>query len=215
MIDAAGLAFAFTAGVLALFSPCALPLLPGYISYYLGSKAPLAKALQGGALCALGAISTFLAMGAIVSLLGSLASKYVPALGAVAGAVLAFMGVTMLLEIKTLSFPVPVEAPKEGGLKGLFVYGAAYGLASAGCAAPIFFSVVVYALASGGLLEGFLAFLAYALGMAIPLVFVTMLVAKAKGLVVKRAIKLIPLLQKIAGGLLVAAGAYLFYASFV
>lgn len=212
-MELANFAFAFTAGVFALFSPCALPLLPGYISYYLGSKAPLAKALRGGALCALGAVSTLLAMGAAISLLGGLASKYAPALGAVAGAVLTFMGATMLLEIKGLSFPVPVEAPKEGGLKGLFVYGAAYGLASVGCAAPIFFSVIFYALASGGLLEGFLAFLAYSLGMAIPLVFVTVLVAKAKVLVVRRALKLMPLLQKIAGGLLVAVGAYLVYVS--
>ncbi len=47
-VDTAGIAFAFTAGLLSLFSPCGYALIPGYISYYLGSDFSVVKAVTGG-----------------------------------------------------------------------------------------------------------------------------------------------------------------------
>lgn len=63
------LSFAFTAGI---FSPCSYPLLPGYISYYLGSKAPISKAISGSLMCALELIAVF----SIVRMLASTIRHY-------------------------------------------------------------------------------------------------------------------------------------------
>ena len=211
MFDFTGFVFAFTAGFLALFSPCAFPLLPGYVSYYLGARAPLARALKGGGVCALGVILVFVSIGVTVSYLGRLASRFIPAFEGIAGATLIFLGVAMLLGVKRLSFTVPVEASREEGFKGLFVYGVLYGLAGTGCSAPIFLSMVFYAMASGGLLEGVTVFTAYALGIALPLMAVTVLTAKAKRLLIEKMYRVMPMIQKIGGILLIIIGLYLIY----
>lgn len=213
MFDFTGFIFAFTAGFLALFSPCAFPLLPGYVSYYMGSKAPLARALQGGGVCALGVILVFTSMGVAVSYLGRLASRFIPLFGGIAGVALIFLGVAMLLGVKRLSFTVPVKASREEGFKGLFIYGVLYGLAGTGCSAPIFLSVVLYAMASGGLMEGAVVFTAYALGIGLPLMAVTVLTAKAKRLLMERVYRFMSITQKIGGALLIIIGLYLVYTS--
>jgi len=71
-----GLTFAFTAGVFSLFSPCGFPMLLGYISYYMGAKASLGKAITSGFVCVLGLLTVFSVIGIIVSLLGSFISRY-------------------------------------------------------------------------------------------------------------------------------------------
>ncbi|MCW4036673.1 MAG: cytochrome C biogenesis protein, partial [Candidatus Bathyarchaeota archaeon] len=58
-LDLPGLAFALTAGVLTVFSPCGYALLPGYVSYYLGSRLSLMRAVYGGVACTLGLVTVF------------------------------------------------------------------------------------------------------------------------------------------------------------
>ena len=62
-----GLVFAFTSGVISIFSPCSYALLPGYISYYLGSRFGIVKAITGGIACTLGLLTVFTAIGALIA----------------------------------------------------------------------------------------------------------------------------------------------------
>jgi cytochrome c-type biogenesis protein len=61
----------FDEGVIAFFSPCAFPMLPAYISYYLASKKEgIKNGLFGGLICAAGAIFILLLIGSIISFAG-------------------------------------------------------------------------------------------------------------------------------------------------
>ena len=72
------LAFAFSAGIFSIFSPCSFPLLPGYIAYMVGSKASGKKAVLVGGICTLGFLTVFTILGAVASSVGSIFIRYLP-----------------------------------------------------------------------------------------------------------------------------------------
>lgn len=208
-------AFVLAAGAFALLSPCSYPMLPGYISYYIGDKnfksgkTSLSKAVPNGVACMLGLISVFSVIGIFASALGNLISPYIPALELVAGLAMIFLGIGVLVRIK---FPaLPLKAPQRSGMVGIFLYGVIYGLATLGCSAPIFFSTLLYAATSGGILFGIVVLIVYALGMGIPLIITTIIVAKARQLMLKKISRMMPWIQKISGIILIVIGVYLTY----
>jgi len=214
-LDLSGLVLIFTAGALALLSPCGFPMLPGYISYYMGARASSEKAVSSGIVCTSGLLTVFSAIGIVVSMFGSLVSQYIPFLELVAGLVVIFMGISIIAEIRFPTFFSMSKPPKQRGLVGLFLYGAAYGLATLGCSAPIFFSIIFYAVAAGGLLYGMMTFSVYALGMGLPIILTTFLVAKAKKVMIERMVKMMPWFQRISGLILIMIGVYLIYFYYV
>lgn len=209
--DPSGLPLIFTAGALALLSPCGFPMLSGYISYYIGTNASLEKAVSGGIMCTLGLLVVFSAIGVAVSTLGSFVSRYIPFLELVAGLIVISMGLSMTIGIEFPTFFASLKAPKQRGRIGLFLYGVTYGLATLGCSGPIFISTLFYAVAAGGPLYGVITFAVYTIGMGLPIIVTTILIAKAKELMLKRIIKLMPLFQKISGTILITIGLYLIY----
>ncbi len=210
-MDISGSILVFAAGVFALFSPCAYPLLPGYILYYLGSDASLRRALLGGGTCFLGLISIFSIFGVISTVVGNLTYSSISLLVLVAGIMIIIMGLAMLVGAKFPTLFMPIRASGRKGLIGMFLYGIAYGLATFGCSAPIFFSIFLFSIVAGGILNGIITFLIYALGMGIPLILTTILVVKAKELIYKRVFKAMPYVQKIGGLILIIIGIYLLY----
>jgi len=212
--DLLSLAFAFTAGTFALFSPCSFPLLPGYISYYIGAKTSFGKAITGGVLCALGFLAVFSIIGIFTSLIGDFLSGYIPFLELIIGLIIISMG---FLNVFDINFPISFSFLKISGKKsflGLFLYGLLYGFAALSCSAPVFFAVIFYALGSGGFYNCLIIFVFYALGMGIPLILVTVLVAKAKDLILKRMVQGTRTLKKISGITLIIVGTYLAIISF-
>ncbi|MCS7140489.1 MAG: cytochrome c biogenesis CcdA family protein [Candidatus Nezhaarchaeota archaeon] len=208
-LDLLELVLVFTAGLLTLFSPCSFPLLPGYISYYLGSNAPLTRAYTVGLACALGIIAVFLAIGVAVSMLGDLASKHIPFLQAIAGVAIIIMGATMIAQIKLPTISVKSKAPRMRNLAGVFSYGVIYGLVASGCSAPIFLSIMLYAFASGGMLYGMIVFITYAMGVGLPIIAISILTAKAKEALLRRIVKRTLLLQLVGSLILITIGIYL------
>jgi len=213
-LDTAGIAFAFTAGLLSLFSPCGYALIPGYISYYLGSDFSVVRAVTGGLVCTLGLMSFYSVMGILASGLGVVLSGVIPMLSLVAGLLMIAMGAATLLHVNLPFIQVGASPSRKKGLVGLYLFGLVYGVAGVGCSAPVFISVFFYAL-SGGMLNGVLTFLVYGLGMGIPLIVTSVLVARAKDVMIGRISRATERLQRLSGFVLVAVGIYLIYYNFV
>lgn len=210
-LDPLSLLFVFTSGVFALFSPCGFPMLPGYVSYYIGTNASLGKAFPGGVACTLGLVTVFSIIGVIADALGSLITYYISLLELVAGLATIFLGLSMILKIRIPMFSIPVKAPKRRGLIGIYLYGVTYGMATLACSAPIFFSILSIAIAAGGLLNGILTFTVYAIGMGLPLIIITILLVNTKKMFLKRIMKMMPWIEKLSGIILVSIGVYLIY----
>jgi cytochrome c-type biogenesis protein len=205
---------AFMAGVYTLFSPCTYPMLPSYIIYYMNSKnskSSIKKALSGSALCTFSFILVFAIIGAITSILRNLILSYIPLLLLVAAFLIILMGIVSLKKVNFLSFNIPVTPSKHNGFSGFFIFGLAYGLAAVGCSAPIFFSVFLYAIFTGGVLNALVTFLVYALSMGITLTMLSVLLVKIRAMVLKKIIMAMPWLQKMGGTTLLIAGFYLIY----
>ncbi|WP_058991877.1 cytochrome c biogenesis protein CcdA [Haloarcula sp. CBA1127] len=166
------LAFAAGAGITTFFAPCAFPLLPGYIGYYMNESdrdvgmLPPATAAAGGALVAL----TLVAL--LVLALGQPLKNALPMLEPVIGLGLIAFGVVMLLN-REPELRVPLPA-RPASVTGFGVFGAVYAVAAAGCVVPLFFGVVSQALALP-VRASVLVLAVYALGVALPLVGVTLL----------------------------------------
>ncbi|MCK4300403.1 MAG: redoxin family protein, partial [Planctomycetes bacterium] len=99
-------------GVLTFFSPCAWPLLPGYMTYYMGLKESQSrrKSLLGGMAAASGIVLLFLLVAVLVGLFGSAISQYIVYLESIVGALLIFMAFLIILDISVnfglLTWPV-------------------------------------------------------------------------------------------------------------
>lgn len=202
---------ALLSGFFVLLSPCSYPLLPGYVAYYLGTKMSGQRALQGGLTCGLGLVAIFSVIGLITYSLGSALLRFLPFAHYFAAVIIGILGLSMLFGVGYPRFYLKVHATSRGGFYGLFIYGLTYGLASLACSAPVFISIMLYVSTFGNILDGILAFLLFSLGMIIPLILTTLLVAKAGGLLLKKIVSATSKIQRASGLLLIALAFYLFF----
>ena len=205
-LEWSGLVFAFTAGVFTLFSPCSFPLLPGYISYYIGTETILKKAIPSGIVCSLGLILVFSLVGLVVMAAHILIQPYLNIIQIIAAIIIIIFGIIMLTKVTIPRITIPIQPSKRKGSLGLFIYGVAYGMAALACSSPIFFSVMFYATLAGGAMQGLVTFIVYALGMSIPLIIITYLIATMKQLLINRIRNALPTIQKFSGVLLILIG---------
>jgi cytochrome c biogenesis protein CcdA len=210
------LSIALSAGGLAVVNPCGFPLLPAFLSFYLGAdertlpRAPT-RVLQGllaGALVTLGFVGFFTAIGLPISYgVGSIASA-IPWLGFVTGAVLALAGAAVVAGVQ-LSPPLHlrIRPRRERGLAAMVLFGVAYGAASLGCTLPIFLALVGASLGAAKLT----VFLAYGAGMGVVLMALAVTVALAREGTARALQPLQRHVRWLAGLLLAASGGYLLY----
>lgn len=209
--DFIGLIVASFAGIFTLFSPCSYPLLPGYILYHLGSEISMRRAFTGGVLCAVGFILIFAVVGVAAWTLRNLLLPIISVFELAAAFLVIFMGLQILMRSNFLSFHLQATVPQPKSFAGLFLFGVAYGLAAVGCSAPIFFSILLYAISTGGFLNATVTFLVYALTMGVTLIGISALTAKAQSVALKKMAAAMPWLRKISGIFLLIVGFYLFY----
>jgi cytochrome c-type biogenesis protein len=202
---------ALVSGVLVLLSPCSYPLLPGYVVYYLGSKVSGGRAIQGGLACGMGLVTVFSTLGLATYSFGSALLKSLPFTNLVAVAAIGLLGVSLLLGINLPSIPINIHASKKAGLLGFFLYGVTYAVASMACSGPIFISIMLYALTAGDFFDGFTIFLAFSLGMCMPLLATTVLVATAKSFIVRKITGATSIVQRASGVMLIVLAVYLYF----
>ncbi|MFC6716432.1 cytochrome c biogenesis CcdA family protein [Natrialbaceae archaeon GCM10025810] len=147
MIDVAGLStlgFALTAGVATFFSPCAYPLLPGYVGFYVsqtdGEGASLGGATVRGIVAGAGVLLTFAVLIGATFLVGRSTLSGLTVFESLVGALLVVFGALILFDrAPTLSVRLP---RRRSSVLGFGIFGAGYALAGAGCVSPIFLAVV-------------------------------------------------------------------------
>lgn len=213
------LAFAFAAGIFAAVNPCGFAMLPAYLSYFLGieggdadSRATVRRALLVALAVSLGFTAVFATLGILIQGFSIELRDHLPWVSIGIGVVLFALGVAMLLGFEpVLSLPKLERGGRDRGLVSMFLFGVSYAIASVGCTIGLFLSAVVVTFTRDSTFDGVLAFLAYAGGMALVLVTLTVSLALAKRSIVGRMRSLLPWIQRIAGGLLVIAGAYTAY----
>jgi len=218
--------FAFGAGIVAAVNPCGFAMLPAYLSLYLGNqevgfekRSSLGRGLRAllvGSAVSLGFVLLFGLAGVVVSAGGSALLRTMPWVGMVIGAALILMGLWMLAGRTFYSgvferLAGRIGDPKAMSVRGFFLFGLAYGLASLSCTLPVFLAVMGGSLTAGSFAAGAGRFLSYGLGMASVLLVLTLALAFFKGGVISRLRSVTPYVQPISAALLVVAGAYIIF----
>lgn len=210
-LELAGLlSFAFTLGALTFFAPCAYPLLPGYVAYYLGTadgdrprRGRLFASAYVGLLASAGFFVVYLALGSVVLAVGSAVLANVILLEAVVAVLLVALGTAMAAGY-TPSASVALPERRRSPA-GFFLFGIGYAAAAAGCTAPVFVVVVASTLTVDFAL-GVAMLIAYAAGMSLLMVGVTVLTGLGRGAALRRLSGQTGRIERAAGVLLVLAG---------
>jgi cytochrome c biogenesis protein CcdA len=211
-------AFAIAAGMAATVNPCGFALLPAYLSAFLGMQDrgtrtdAVLRALGVSAALTLGFVVVFGIFGLVVTPLALSIEEHLPWVTIVIGVVLTGFGISLLAG---RSFTVPIPKLQRGGQDGslvsMFLFGVSYATASLSCTIGPFLAVTTSTFRSSSWIAGTGVFLAYALGMGVVIGVLTVALSLAKGSVVTRFRSALPVINRVAGGLMVVAGLYVAY----
>ncbi len=209
---------AFTAGLVATINPCGFAMLPAYLSYFLGlDEGPdgaaaglIGRGLVVGAVVSAGFLTVFGLAGVLLTAGVRAAVEVLPWAAMAVGIGVAVLGVALLRghELR-VTLPTVGGAPRGRGLRGVYLFGVSYAVASLSCTLPVFLVVVAGTIPQLGFLAGVATFLVYGLGMSTLLLLVTLAVATGKRAFLGRLRRSSQHVNRIAGGVLIVAGAYI------
>lgn len=217
MIDAP-LALAFSAGLVATVNPCGFAMLPAYLSYFVGTGgdapesrvASLRRALLIGSVVSAGFLLVFGVTGILITAGVQAVTDFIPWLALAVGVLLAILGVAMLRGFE-LTVRLPKAKKTRGGrsLRSVFAFGVSYAIASLSCTLPVFLSVVALQAQRTDFISGIATFVAYGAGMSMLLLGITIAVGLGRQRLVGALRRSTRYINRIAGGVLVAAGVYI------
>lgn len=169
---------AVLAGLVSFFSPCVLPLLPGYLSYVSGvaaqdlAAARRGRLLAGSLLFVLGFSSVFVLGGALFGSVGLELEKYQRELSIATGIMVIALGLVFIGFIPFMQRETRVHAVPTVGLAIAPVLGVFFGLGWTPCIGPTLAAVLGLSFATDDASAARGAFLAatYCLGLGIPFV---------------------------------------------
>ena len=174
----------FLEGIITFLSPCLLPMLPIYISYFAGggersSKRTLKTALGFVA----GFTIIFVALGALAGTLGSLLTKYQTAVNIVSGLIVILFGLNYMGLLKLNFFRGTGASMEKDNLDffSALVFGMVFSIGWTPCVGVFLGSALILASQQGHVLEGMLMLLAYSLGLGVPFLFSAVLIDRLKG----------------------------------
>lgn len=198
----------FLEGIITFISPCLLPMLPIYVSYFAGGDLrSTRKTLQTALGFVLGFTIVFIAMGALAGTVGSFLTKYQTAVNMISGLIVIVFGLNFLGVFKLSIFRGMNRKTDHKDLNFLsaVVFGIVFSVGWTPCVGAFLGSALILASQQGQALTGTLMLLCYSLGLGIPFALSAVLIDRLKGAFdfIKRNYGII---NKISGGILIAVG---------
>jgi len=195
----------FLEGIISFISPCMLPLLPLYISYFAGKADKKQHIFLRAGFFVLGFTVVFTSLGLFAGTLSTFLIQYQQMINVICGIIIILFGLSYL-EIIHLPFFKGMQGAKEiSGIFSAFVFGMIYSVSLTPCVGAFLGSALMLASQQGSVSTGMLMLLCYSLGLGIPFILSAILIDKLKTTfdLIKRNYKVI---NVICGGLLVIIG---------
>ncbi len=176
-------AIAFLEGIITFISPCLLPMLPIYISYFAGGgERSTAKTLRGALGFVAGFTIIFSLMGALAGTVGSFLKTHQTAVNIVSGAIVIFFGLSYLGVFKLNIFKGSRRmSPAAAGFFPSLLFGMIFSVGWTPCVGAFLGSALILASQQGHVLEGVIMLLVYSLGLGIPFIISAVLIDYLKG----------------------------------
>jgi cytochrome c-type biogenesis protein len=206
------LPIAVLGGLVSFFSPCVLPLVPGYLSYVTGvtgtdlGQARRGRMVTGASLFVLGFTVVFVSGGALFGFAGQNLQDHRAGLSRVLGVLMILMGFFFAgmmpwITQRELRF----HRRPISGLVGAPLLGALFGVGWTPCLGPTLSAVNMLAFTQGSAGRGAVLSVAYCLGLGVPFVLAAVAFRKALGAFgwVKRHYTWV---MRIGGAMMIATG---------
>lgn len=198
----------FLEGIVTFISPCLLPMLPIYISYFAGGgERSTAKTLRCAMGFVLGFTAVFVAMGALAGTVGSFLIRYQTIVNIVLGGIVVLFGLNYLGVLKLNLFKGMQGEVKTADMNfgSAFVFGMVFSVGWTPCVGVFLGSALMLASQQGSALTGTLMLLCYSLGLGVPFLLSAVLIDQLKGAFtfIKRNYAVV---NKVCGGLLILVG---------
>jgi cytochrome c-type biogenesis protein len=198
----------FLEGIITFISPCLLPMLPIYLSYFAGGgQRTTRKTLVNALGFVAGFTAVFVAMGALAGTLGSFLKTHQTGVNIVSGGIVVLFGLNYLdiLQWKLFRGGSQTIRSQNLGFFSALVFGIIFSIGWTPCVGAFLGSALMLASQQGHALEGMTMLLCYSLGLGIPFLFSAVLIDHLKS-----AFNWIKchygIINKICGTLLVAVG---------
>ena len=198
----------FSEGVVTFISPCLLPMLPIYISYFAGgAERSTGKTLTCASGFVLGFTAVFVAMGALAGTVGSFLIRYQSIVNIILGGIVIAFGLNYLGVLNLNIFRGMKGEVKTADMNfwSAFVFGVVFSVGWTPCVGVFLGSALMLASQQGSAMVGTLMLLSYSLGLGVPFLLSAVLIDQLKGAFafIKKNYGII---NRVCGGLLIVVG---------
>jgi len=167
----------FIEGVISFVSPCMLPLLPVYVTYFAAGEAGRGTVLARAFAFMVGFTTVFVSLGVFAGSLGAALAAHRTAVNVVCGVLVIVFGLGYLG-----LFRLPFTGMKSGrtptSVLSAFLFGLIYSVSLTPCVGAFLGAALMLAASEGGALKGAVLLLSYSLGLGVPFVVSAVLLGR-------------------------------------
>lgn len=174
---------AFLEGIITFVSPCLLPMLPVYISYFAGGENNRKRTLFNAFAFIAGFTVVFLALGAFAGTVGAALQRYKTAVNLVTGGIVVIFGLNFsgILKIGFLNRTKKLDMQvKPENIVSTFLFGMIFSIGWTPCVGAFLGSALMLASERGTMAEGLLMLFLYSMGLGIPFLASALLLDRLK-----------------------------------
>ena len=204
----------FLEGIASFISPCILPMLPIYISYFVGKdNQKTSKAVINSVGFVFGFTTVFLLLSIFASSLGRLVSGSIKYIKIIFGIIIILLGLNYMeiLKVNFLNKTKRVKADtKDLNFLKALIFGMLFSISWTPCIGTFLSSALLLIAKEQDILKGIILMLIYSVGLGIPFVISAIFIEKLKTLFdfIKKNYGII---KKISGLILIVMGIYMFF----
>ncbi len=175
----------FLEGLISFISPCVLPLLPVYVSYFAGGacneKESSFKVFLRSLAFVFGIAFVYSLLGLTAGVFGSFLSGNRTVVNIICGLVIIFFGLCYLDVIKLGFLKGITKSVTITGIFSAFVFGIVYSVSLSPCTGVFLGTALSVAANSGSAVTGVLLLVTYSLGLGIPFIVSALILDKLRG----------------------------------
>lgn len=168
----------FLEGVISFISPCMLPMLPIYISYFALGADKKHRTLARAFGFVIGFTLIFVLLGLFAGTVGEFLSEYQTVVNIISGLFVIAFGLMYLDIIKLPFFKGMSKSYEIKSVFSAFLFGVIYSVSLTPCIGAFLGSALMLASSSGEAIKGLLLLLTYSLGLGVPFLISAVLIDK-------------------------------------
>lgn len=206
--------FTFLEGIASFISPCILPMLPIYISYFVGKEnKKLSKTIVNATGFVLGFTLIFILLSVFASTIGTAISGYIKYIKIIFGIIIICLGLNYMdiLKIKALNKTNSIKADTQNlnFIKSM-IFGMLFSISWTPCIGTFLSAALMLIAKEQNILKGIILMIVYSIGLGIPFIISAILIEKLKEMFnfIKKNYNTI---KKISGIILILMGVYIIF----